>query len=336
MPKKIVMELIKEEDKPKATYGFSYETVVSDSPEVIDADPEPKRKRGPGRPPKNNSYSNSYIDNQGYSKGKKKSEENQFESGYTTTAKMLFEAVAQTNSLYMNIDEELKSFKNNRAYGGRNRMSHMSEFMNTQATLVNTKINAIRELNSIRNKINDLTLKKMQIDKGTIDENSDKAVMDAYYAMINSSSYGLPQFNSPLLPASINTGVNMSGTSVTSQSIIDNTPMVTSSTPAATTMIPSDPSFEEYKNNMTPIQRKMILDKDPNIKTAVVYNQSTGDKYFDIINVQTGQSVPGVQRPADFLLDTMRIDAANGIAVNSNINKSYPLVIIGDRVADEL
>ena len=95
-------------------------------------------------------------------------------------------------------------------------------------------------------------------------------------------------------------------------------------------------SFQNYKENLTPIQRKMILDKDPNIKTVVVYNQTTGEKYFDVINVQTGQSVPGVQRPAEFLLDNMRVDARNGIASNSNINKSFPLVIIGTSAADEL
>ena len=80
----------------------------------------------------------------------------------------------------------------------------------------------------------------------------------------------------------------------------------------------------------------MISSKDPNIKTVVVYNLSTGDKYFDVINVSTGMSVPDVQRPAEFLLNDVRVDIRNGIAINSTTNMSYPLVIIGTRAADEL
>ena len=32
----------------------------------------------------------------------------------------------------------------------------------------------------------------------------------------------------------------------------------------------------------------------------------------------------------------MRIDARNAIAVNSNVNQTFPLVLTGSRVADEL
>ena len=80
----------------------------------------------------------------------------------------------------------------------------------------------------------------------------------------------------------------------------------------------------------------MISEKDPNIQTVVIYNQATGTKYFDVVNVQTGQSVPGIQRPGEFLLDDMRIDQRNGRAVNSNANMSFPLVIVGSRAMDEL
>ena len=75
-----------------------------------------------------------------------------------------------------------------------------------------------------------------------------------------------------------------------------------------------DQAFNDYIGNLTPVQRKMISEKDPNIQTVVIYNQATGTKYFDVVNVQTGQSVPGIQRPGEFLLDDMRIDQRNGRA----------------------
>ena len=340
MSKKTVMEFSDDSHEEKLI-GPDFANIISDTPEssslIVPEDATPPKKRGPGRPSKK-SNANTYTD-EGYSVVKKKqSTEKKFEQGYTPMAKMLYSAIAQTDSIYSDIGQELEKFKASRSYGGRNRMMSMSNFMSTQAAVVNTKINAVRELDTIRHKINDLVLKKTQMDKDTNEENSDKTVMDAYYAMINATNYGLPQHTAPLSPASINTGVAMNGSAVSSQNVVfDSTPFIDKNgSPVGAPPTGAEMSFQNYKENLTPIQRKMILDKDPNIKTVVVYNQTTGEKYFDVINVQTGQSVPGVQRPAEFLLDNMRVDARNGIASNSNINKSFPLVIIGTSAADEL
>lgn len=334
------------------TYGFSTSDVVSEknTPGVVSLDTNPPRKRGPGRPPKNTSTANTYIDGSSIVINNKKSDkdpmESRFEKGYAGTVGLLATAISQTDTIYSSIEQELNNFRNNRSYGGRNRMQHMSDFMNTQTSLINTKIGAIRELNSIRNKINDLVLKQKQMDKNSIEENSDKAVMDAYYALVNSAQYGLPVAHPPLNQASINTGVNMAGNIVTNTSInssiptgtLSPGPMVTGGNSGGSPhqIIQTDQSFEEYKNNLTPEQRRMIVDKDPNVKTVVVYNQSTGTKFFDVVNVSTGQSIPGVAKPAEFLLDRVRIDLRNGVAVNSDINATYPLVLIGNRAADEL
>lgn len=326
-----VIEFIEE---PEKSYGFSESSVVIPESKTALVPVDPPKKRGPGRPPKS-SYNNAniYTDSDGIIKANKsQSPEVQYEKGYSTNSKLLYGAIAQSDNIYQNIETELVDLRTHPAKGGKIRHQIMSEYMNTQVGLLNTKITAIRELDNIRHKINDLILKKMQIDKDSIDENSDKTVMDAYYALVNASNYGLPQFNSPLSAASINTGIGLDGQRLQTTSIIPSSEII----PANEDPNTIDQSFEQYKANLTPVQRKMILDNDPNIKTVVVYDQSSGRKYFDVINVQTGQSVPGVSRPGEFLLDNMRIDARNGIAVNSNINQSFPLVIIGNRVADEL
>ena len=327
MALKQVIEFV--EESPKS-YGFNTKSIVSSDASPIPV--ESTKKRGPGRPSRTNA--NMYTDDSTIIKANKNnSPEARYEKSYSDTSKMLYGAIAQTDIIYNNVEQELDNFRKNRSYGGRNRMQNISEFMNLQGTLVNTKINAIRELDSIRHKINDLVLKNKQIDKDAQDENSDKAVMDAYYALVNASTYGLPQMTSPLSPATINTGINLSGTQLNG-SVISSGPDIVPANVDTTKNI--DRSFEEYKNNLTPVQRKMILDNDPNIKTVVVYDQSTGHKYFDVVNVQTGVSIPNVTRPADFLLDSMRIDARAGIAVNSNINQSFPLVIVGSRAIDEI
>lgn len=323
--------VIVEDKKDEPTYGMSSASLVQDGDNndgVVTIEQEPKRKRGPGRPPKDpNSNSNMYTDIVLADDPKKtnKSMEKQIEKGYDVTTKLLYTAINQADLMYGDINQELNNFRTNKSYGGRNRMQHMSDFMNTQVSLINTKVNAIRELNSSRNKINDLILKAKQMMKDQGEENSDKAVMDSYYALINAPRYGLPAFNQALAPSSINTGFNLQGAQLQGTEIItadgDNRP---------------DQSFENYKNNLTPVQKRMIAEKDPNIKTVVVYDQSTGMKYFDVVDVTTGQSIPGIQKPAEFLLDSMRVDLRNGIAVNSNANMSFPLVIIGSRASDEL
>lgn len=321
--------IIEKEEEP--SYGLSSSSMVQtgndDTSGIVTLNTEPKRKRGPGRPPKDqSSNSNMYTDIVLADEPKKKSKsiEKELEKGYDVTTKLLYGAITQADMMYSTIDQELTNFRSNKTYGGRNRMQHMSDFMNTQVSLINTKVNAIRELNSSRNKINDLILKKQQMLKDQGEENSDKAVMDSYYALINAPRYGLPAFNQALSPSSINTGFNLQGNQLQGSEII------TSDGGNV------DTSFEQYKNNLNPIQKRMIADKDPNIKTVVVYDQSTGMKYFDVVDVRTGQTIPGIQKPAEFLLDSMRVDLRNGIAVNSNTNMSFPLVIIGSRASDEL
>lgn len=331
MAGKTVIEFV---DEPEQVYGLSSNALVSSdgtTGEVV-VDPTPPKKRGPGRPPKNTSNANTYTEFvPANNKNQKNSVEAQYEKGYTHTVGLLAGAIQQTESIYNNIETELQNYRNNRSYGGKSRMMQMTELMNAQMSVVNTKVNAIRELNNVRHKINDLVMKKTQMDKDAVDENSDKAIMDAYYAFINSSQYGLTPMQAPLAPSSLNTGVNMQGQTIPT-SMISGASIV----PANPDVAASDPSFDAYKANLSPVQRKMILDNDPNIKTVVVYDQGSGNKYFDVVNVQTGQSIPGVTRPAEFLLDNMRIDARNGIAVNSNVNQTYPLVIVGNRIADEL
>lgn len=329
--KKIEVVRFEIEDKKDdgETYGFSADTAVEKDGEtslVVLNNNEPNKKRGPGRPSKNSS-ANQYtdivtVDN----KKKEKSLDKQYEKGYIDNVKLLYTAIAQTDTIYSDINEELNKYRSNRSYGGRNRMMSMSNFMNTQTELINTKISAVKELNSIRSKINDLVMKKEQLLKDTGDDNSDKAVMDAYYALVNAPRYGLPTVHQALAPASINTGINLQG------NVIPSTGIVTSTLDDQS----DEQSFAAYQSNLDPVKQKMIADKDPNIKTVVVYDQHTGNKYFDVVNVQTGLSIPGIQRPADFLLNDMKIDTRNGVATNSNTNMVFPLVIVGTRVADEL
>jgi hypothetical protein len=91
-------------------------------------------------------------------------------------------------------------------------------------------------------------------------------------------------------------------------------------------------NFNNFMNNLTPEQNRMILGDNPNIETVVVYDPNTGDKMFDVIDTSTGIPVPNYPRPDRGLLDDTSIDFGTGIASNTNIGQSWKVVVIGDQI----
>lgn len=328
-----------DETMTKGEYGFSASRLVES--EGLE-EPKPK-KRGPGRPrnPENqygsvpaNTYTNIVTEDSESAKRRRSSFEGQIEKKYEAQVAMIADVVTQTNQMISELNSELQKYQEKPGYGGKSRNLAINNLHNTRLGLLNTKLTAARDLTYLRNKINDLVMqdRKMSKDEG-LDDTGDKAVMDAYYALVNASKYGLPQIAPPLHPASINTGVNLQGAPINTATIGSSAPIIPADGSA-----PIVPAVNQYglTPGMNPIQQKMILEKNPNVKTVVVYNQSTGSKRFDIVDVSTGMSIPGVQRPAPFLLDDMKPDIRNGIAANSNVNMVFPLVIEGTRAVDEL
>jgi hypothetical protein len=71
------------------------------------------------------------------------------------------------------------------------------------------------------------------------------------------------------------------------------------------------------------------MESNPNIQVVVRYDQTTGQRFFDVMDKNTGMSVPNYPRPDNFLLEDTTIDVHSGIARNRNINAVWPLVISG-------
>ena len=96
-----------------------------------------------------------------------------------------------------------------------------------------------------------------------------------------------------------------------------------------------DMGFNSYMNNLTPQQNMMQLERDPNIKEVVVYNQENGSRYFDIIDMRTGQHVPNTEPMDPMFLEDITIDLKNKIARNINLGESYPLIVVGQPIMSE-
>ena len=80
---------------------------------------------------------------------------------------------------------------------------------------------------------------------------------------------------------------------------------------------------------MTPEQNTMMYENNPDVKQVVVYNEDTGERFFDVRNMKTGESIPNVTKHDSMFLDDTVIDKKRKIARNVNLGESYPLVIIG-------
>lgn len=266
--------------------------------------------------------------------------EKQLDSKFSNTNQLLYQTISQADYIFTKVEEELDKYKKNSSFGGKSRALSMSTLLNTQANILSTKINAIKESNNIRKTIVDNILKRDQMQmqarmkvfapKDETEVNSDKAISDAYYSLINASRYGLPTIHNPLAQSSINTGISLQGNIIPTSSL---NPIVTTNPGEAQ---PMDPLNSFLTNNMTPSQKRMVLEHNPNVKIVVFYDQSTGGKKFEALDVNSGKIIPGVQLPASFLLEDMRIDFNNAIAYNSSANLNYPLVIVGRRAVDEL
>ena len=250
---------------------------------------------------------------------KKKEDSNQADvvtmptlSTYDENLAILKNTVGELEVLAMEFKSDLDQVRTSRALKGKHQYASLIG-QNLLATM-NAKIAAVREMDNIVKSANELDYKmaKDRREMEAANANDDKKIMDLYSAFI-SAPYGSNQITASQQNLLTNTGINVM-------------PALPGSVANA------DAMYQNYLNNMTPEQNLMRLETNPNIKEVVVYNQSTGEKRFDIIDMSTGQSVPNVPRKGNIFLEDTTIDPTRGIARNINLGETYPLIVTGELV----
>ena len=236
-----------------------------------------------------------------------------YEKTYEETNNLLKGTIVQVDILSSEVKEDLDQIRRNRTL--KKKYDYIPNLTSSLAGLLNTKLGAIKEMNdSITNSHNlDLKrVKEIKVAEAATKGDDDKYIMDMYNAFINAPvSGGRSQLGLPMTDTMI---VNPAETIIRANIGESNE---------------YDAGYENYVRNMTPEQRMMRYENDPNIKTVVVYNQETGARFFDVIDLRTNQSVPGTPKPDPMFLENLTIDIRNNIARDINLNKTYPLVLIG-------
>lgn len=236
-----------------------------------------------------------------------------YQDTYAETNSMLRQTISQIDSVSSDIMHQIDDIKGSKTL--KRKYDYLGNLVNTHATLINSKISAVREINHTITQCHDLEMKRSkEIMKVTTADkaDTDKFIMDTYNAFISAPTSNNVQYAPPI--ASMVSGGN---------------PMQSLAIPPVgiTSNDQYDAGYANYMNNLTPEANMMILESNPNIKTVVRYNPETGNRIFDVVDMTTGQSIPNTPKPAPMFLEDTYIDTKTNIAKNNNLNTAYPVII---------
>lgn len=289
------------------------ESTPSIIPIVTEENTEPtKRKRG--RPKKSEQQSNEITTSSNTNSVSMCQTSDPYIDTFNETNDMLKYSIMQLDVLTSDVKNELDTIRSSKSIKGK--YKYISDLCATASSLVSSKISAIKEINSVTHNCHKLELQRVKDIKNSAanQQDDDKYITDLYNAYINTPIGAGPN------PALQYTSANVAGNMSALMGGVN------------TVQVNEEQNFQEYMNNLSPEQNRMILGDKSNIETVVVYDPTTGEKAFEVIDTNTGLSVPNYPRPNTSLLDDTSIDISTGIASNTNIGQSWKVVVLGDMI----
>lgn len=238
-----------------------------------------------------------------------------YETKYQETTGMLKGAIVQLDGLLSDTMADAAMVRSSRTL--KRKYDLLSLLNGNASQIIGNKITAIREINSTISKCNDLELKRMkELNFAAANEDSDKKIMDMYNAFVTmpvgDPGMGMAQNNLAHISQSLSMGNVVTGT-------------IHGEDEAA---------YQNYLANMNPAQRLNMYESNPNVKQVVVYNQQTGARYFEVMDLSTGEVIQGVDKHDPMFLENTTLDLEHKIARNIDIGESYPIVIVGEPVTN--
>lgn len=228
-----------------------------------------------------------------------------YASAYADTNMQLDETINQLNILGSEIVTELNMVRNNKTL--RNKYGIVNDMTQTATSILNTKLAAIKEKNSIINSVNKLELDRLkQVKVSTSEEDDNTRIANLYNAFINTPIGAGPGVLGPSMQDIIAGG--QAGSSVPMLSIGDDQQL--------------------WEANLNPAENRMLLEAKGTIETVVVYDSTTGNRWFEVVDKVTRQPVPNVEKPDNSYIYDLDINVRGGFAKDGNRGVSYPLICI--------
>lgn len=241
-----------------------------------------------------------------------------YSESYDATNEMLARTIAQVDELACNIKAELDAVRSAKALKGR--YLYMTNMSSSLATLLSTKINAIKEINNSIKISNDAEYRRFKDNRAIEAQDDSKYIMDMYKAYTSIPVGSLPQssiqYNKP--PSMVDMTVSSLGKQPDASDIFK--------ADIVGGLTAGDSGFVNFMNNLTPEQNAMINEGNPNIKEVIVYDEATGRKYFDWMDYSTNKRVPNMPIKDSSLMEDFVIDPKTRTARNINMGISMPVI----------
>jgi len=228
-----------------------------------------------------------------------------YAGAYVETNQQLDETIAQLNMLGAEIVTELNMVRSNKTL--RNKYSIVNEMTQTATSILGTKLSAIKEKNSTINSINKLELDRLKQVKVSASEEDDNArIANLYDAFINTP---------------IGAGPGILGPSM--QDI-----MAGGQTGPSVPMMSLGSDQQMWEAGLNPAENRMLLEAKGAIETVVMYDSTTGNRWFEVVDKITRQPVPNVEKPDSSYIYDLDINVRGGFAKDGNRSVTYPLICI--------
>lgn len=265
---------------------------------------EPKRKK------KNNTRRKINTDT-GEESSSTFSETEPYTKQYVETTAKLKEAIAQVDMSLGELQSDVNLIRSSRTL--KKKYDYIAMMQGTMGQFINTKVTALREINNTITKCNELELRRAKdLKMAESQQNDDKTIMDMYNAFIHTP-----------VSTGMSLGPNMQDVSM------NNIPINTSYGNDA-----DEIGYQNYLNNLNPAQKLMMYENDPDVKQVVMYDESTGARWFEIMNMRTNEIIQGADKHDMMFMEDTVLDLNNDIAKNLNMGETYPIVRVGNSVVN--
>lgn len=240
---------------------------------------------------------------------------------YAATTMLLNNTLEQLDVLASEMKEELDQVRGSRTLKGK--YNYIIGLSGNLSNIIGTKAQVIKEINNAITRANELDYKREKDrSAAATEQNDDKYIMDLYNSFIK-NPMGVENNVGMLGPTPIQTTVN--GSSIVRAPIAGEKQQGQ----------PVDAGYLNYLSNLTPEQNMMFYEQDPNVKTCVIFDAATGNKFFQVMNVATGQAIPNVPVLDNRFMEDTTIDLKNKIAKNNNLHDTYPVIVINENITKE-
>lgn len=237
---------------------------------------------------------------------------------YNETNNLLHDTLGQIDAVNSELVQEFNNIRHNRTM--KNKYMVLNNLSENIGAMISNRIATIKEINNCISKSNDMDYKKYKdIQAAQATMSDDKYIADLYKAFIQNPQNQAPTYQMPQIDQSI----------VGSGLIRANVPNSSLNSGAI------DEGYLSYISNLTPEQNLMRYENNPNIKQVVVYDASTGAKFFQMMDMSTHEVVPNVPVYDNNIMEDTTLDLANGIAKNQNLRESFPIIQINNNITSQ-